>query len=230
MLRYIGFLLMLIDHISLVYFPQFVEGRLIGRLCAPIFFYFLAIGYERTTNLTLYLQRLIKWAVIAQLVIWAMVDFEKEPNLNILFTLSYCLISLHIFRIFSDYNERYGYYPISNCKIAKLIDLTIKLLFILSLAGIAQIFHLDYGWYAVLSVFLFKFRHCFQSDFRLFWFSLSAFSILDVRLGLLQVFGYFSVYLIDKFSESKVKLPRLNFYALYVMQWFLIALPYSFGL
>lgn len=226
MLRYIGFVLMLIDHISMMYFPDFIEGRIIGRLCAPIFFYYLAVGYERTTNLNLYLQRLIKWAVIAQLVIWAFVGFEKEPQLNILFTLAYCLISLHIFKLFSDFIEHNGYYATHNCKINKIIDLIHKFALILFLAFWAQIFELEYGWYAVLSVFLFHHRN--YTDFKLYWLLLSLLSIFDVRLGLLQVFAYASIYLIDRFERIELKrLPQLNFYALYVLQWFLIALPWD---
>ncbi len=205
-LKYVGFFIMLIDHITALYFPEFILGRIIGRLCAPIFFYSLTIGYARTKDIKKYLERLIKWAIIAQIIIWTL--FEFIPKLNILFTLAWCLISLHLF------NEEK--------------NITKKTAFFISSLFLASLFEFDYGWYAVASVFLFYFYEK-TKEWKLLWVITNTLTALDKSIGFLQIFAMPSPVLIKLIKTIKIELPRLNWYSLYAGHWIILYLPKLLG-
>jgi hypothetical protein len=206
-IKYVGFAIMLIDHISMLYFPDSILGRIIGRLCAPIFFYSLAIGYLRTKDLRKYLERMVMWAIIAQIIIWLLIDFKSMPKLNILFTLAWCLISLHLFNQENNTLK--------------------KTLFFISSLFLASLFQFDYGWYAVVSVFLFYFYEN-TKDWRILWITTNTLTILDNNIGFLQIFAMPSPYLINKLNKIQIELPRLNWYAFYAGHWLFLILPKAF--
>jgi hypothetical protein len=208
MLRYLGIFLMLIDHITLLYFPDFLLGRIIGRLCAPIFFYYLSEGYKHTSNLKNYLERLVKWALLSQVIIWTFFDFEQLPSLNILFTLAWCLISLHIFKL--------------------LQDRLVKILFLITTCFLASYFNFVYGWYAVSSVFIFYYSEKYL-EFRSLYVLLNVISMFDVTLGLVQFFASPAYYLINRFRHlnwSLVTKYKINWYAFYTFHWVLLCMFY----
>ncbi len=207
-LKYIGFTLMLVDHITAIYFPEFILGRIIGRLCAPIFFYSLAMGYSKTKDLGKYLERMILWAIIAQVIIWLLVDFKIMPKLNILFTLAWCLMSLHLF------NQEHN-----NIK---------KTLFLISSLFLASLFQFDYGWYAVASVFLFHFYEQ-TKEWKILWITSTIFTALDKNMGFLQIFALPSPYFINKLKSIRIQLPRLNWYVFYAGHWIILSLPKILG-
>jgi len=203
MLKYVGFFLMLVDHITMIFFPDFLLGRIIGRLCAPIFFYELAIGYFRTKDFNKYLERMIMWAVISQVIIWLLVDFHLVPRLNILFTFALCLISLHF----------YHKYP---QKFTRLAILFFSL-------WCAWFFPFDYGWYAVAGVFLFHFYQP-TTEWKMLWITTTLLTVFDSSIGILEMFAVFAPILIFTVKDLDVKLPRLNFYAFYAGHWVILGL------
>ncbi len=77
--------LMLIDHIGALFFPEQIGFRLIGRLSFPLFAYGIAQGVEHTSNFQRYLFRILLAAVISQPIY--RLAFENT-NLNPLFTLA----------------------------------------------------------------------------------------------------------------------------------------------
>jgi hypothetical protein len=133
-LKILACLIMLIDHVGYVFFPNVLWLRVIGRLAFPLFAYFIAEGYRRTRDITDYLGRLILFALIAQLPF--MYAFNtKSLYLNVFFTLSMGLYAIYNY----DKNKR--------------------LYMVIIIAAACQMLNTDYGAYGVLLVFVFNKYH-----------------------------------------------------------------------
>jgi hypothetical protein len=137
-LKALACLIMLIDHVGYVFFPNVLWLRVIGRLAFPLFAYFISEGYRRTRDITDYLGRLILFALIAQLPF--MYAFNtKSLYLNVFFTLSMGLYAIYNY----DKNKR--------------------LYMVIIIAAACQMLNTDYGAYGVLLVFVFNKYH---NDFK----------------------------------------------------------------
>jgi hypothetical protein len=133
-LKVLACLIMLIDHVGYVFFPNVLWLRVIGRLAFPLFAYFISEGYRRTRDITDYLGRLILFALIAQLPF--MYAFNtKSLYLNVFFTLSMGLYAIYNY----DKNKR--------------------LYMVIIIAAACQMLNTDYGAYGVLLVFVFNKYH-----------------------------------------------------------------------
>lgn len=64
-LKMIAIFAMLIDHVGLVFFPDILLFRVVGRLTAPIMAFFIAEGYSKTRDLKKYELRLFVFALIS---------------------------------------------------------------------------------------------------------------------------------------------------------------------
>lgn len=67
MLKIIAMLTMLIDHIGLIFFPEEMIFRTIGRVAFPIFAYQISIGFRKTSNLREYFARMLRFGLISQI-------------------------------------------------------------------------------------------------------------------------------------------------------------------
>jgi hypothetical protein len=133
-LKVFACLIMLIDHMGYVFFPNALWLRVIGRLAFPLFAYFIAEGYRRTRDVADYLGRLTLFALISQLPF--MYAFNtKSLYLNVFFTLAMGL--------YAAYNY----------------DKSKKVSMVIIIAAACQIINTDYGAYGVLLVFLFNKYH-----------------------------------------------------------------------
>lgn len=200
-LKYLAFLLMLIDHITYLYFPEFIWGRIIGRLSAPIFFYLLAVGYRRSSNRRRYFWRLIFWGVFSELTLF-LLGFNF-PYLNILFSLAWCLQSLVI---------------INKC------PSKFKLPVAIACCIFASLVRLDYGWYAVISAIMFS---VYVPNSRWWWGVWVLINgLAAVLLFPIQFFALPAPFLISAFQDQKVDLPRLGtlWYVLYPFHWVIIGI------
>ncbi len=114
MLKLIGILTMLIDHIGCYFadylpLPVFWAMRAIGRLAFPIFAFYLVQGYRRTRSLVRYFLRLVGFGIVSELVI-AWVNRQNDiltENYNILFTLALSLVFIQGFQL-----AFYSYYSV----------------------------------------------------------------------------------------------------------------------
>ena len=88
MLKLTTILLMLIDHLGIVYGDD-PMCRILGRPCLPLFVYLVVVGYSRTRDIFKYLKRVLLFAVISQLPY--IVFNQSVSHLNVLFLLA-CLI------------------------------------------------------------------------------------------------------------------------------------------
>lgn len=108
MLKWIGILTMVIDHIA-VYFDEWLSPtvytlmRLVGRLSFPIFCYFLALGFRRTSNLLMYFVRLVGFAGMSQIFFEWGHRFIGMPSYgpNVLFTFATGLVFLSGYALMS---------------------------------------------------------------------------------------------------------------------------------
>jgi hypothetical protein len=86
---------MLIDHVGVVFFPDFYTLRAIGRLSFPLFIWLLVQGEAHTNKVSRYLLRLCLLGILSQPIY--QLTFEVT-QLNILFTLVLGLICLRLTR------------------------------------------------------------------------------------------------------------------------------------
>lgn len=95
-LRNLAMLLMLIDHIGLVFFPDILLFRYIGRLAFPIFAFLIVEGYCHTRNLRNYLLRLLGLAIITDLPSQYMSqgNFDYVPFQNVIWTFLISLVAI----------------------------------------------------------------------------------------------------------------------------------------
>lgn len=66
-MQWIAMVTMLIDHIGVVFFPEQVTFRVIGRIAFPIYVYLAVLGYRRTSSFSKYFTRLVILALLSQL-------------------------------------------------------------------------------------------------------------------------------------------------------------------
>ena len=92
LLKIIAIISMLIDHIGIVFFPNEIVFRCIGRLAFPLFFYSTFIGYFKTKDIKKYIIRLLVLAIISEpIYILSLGKIE----FNICFSLILELLYLH---------------------------------------------------------------------------------------------------------------------------------------
>ena len=96
-LKYIAVLAMLVDHLAsalgLAYYsPLGSVMHFIGRMAAPLMFYFIAVGYRSTRNVNAYTLRLAAFAAISYLPFiyfqtGALPTAESWTSMNVIYTL-----------------------------------------------------------------------------------------------------------------------------------------------
>ena len=127
-IKVLAALLMVIDHVGLVFFPDWLIFRYLGRLSFPLFAWLLGQGEKHTRDVYAYLLRIVTWGLISQPIYFLLFH---NGQLNILFTLALGLIAL---------------------RLPKLIGA--KYLVWTAMAIIAQVVNADYGAYGVLTIIL----------------------------------------------------------------------------
>ncbi len=137
-LKLIAIITMLIDHIGAVLYPEIRWLRLIGRIAFPIFAYLVAEGFYKTSDVKKYLKRLFIFALVSQVPFY--LAFKEPTHLNIFFTL---LISLYAI---NKYDE------------------TKNNIYVVLPGLVAELIGADYGFYGVLTVFIFyKYHYDFKN-------------------------------------------------------------------
>lgn len=186
-LKTVGIVSMFVDHVGLIFFPQILIFRIIGRLALPIFAFGIANGYKHTSNLKNYFLRLLVFSVIAQVPFMLAVNSQ---GLNILFTFVYGLAIL------------------------LLLDKK-KYLIVLILIFLSTGIPMEYSYYGVLAIFTFFFFKNKLALIAFFLFLTVVFSFewqlyyqLASLAGVLLVL-YFPV------KMFKIQLPKYFFYWFY---------------
>lgn len=92
-IKILAALLMVIDHVGLVFFPDQLIFRYLGRLSFPLFAWLLGQGEKHTRDVYAYLLRIVIWGLVSQPIYVLL--FHNE-QLNILFTLAIGLVALFL--------------------------------------------------------------------------------------------------------------------------------------
>ncbi len=135
-LKIIGILTMLCDHMGDAFVGHFSFFNLIGRIAFPIFAFQIVQGYIHTHDLKKYALRLFIFACVSQIPFMLfLTTFYDSFYLNIFFTLCLGILCL------------YGYDKIKNKYLGVLFAILICI--------VAQFIQVDYGAYGVAVIFLF---------------------------------------------------------------------------
>lgn len=92
-LKLVAMVAMTLDHIGLLFFPQSVALRLIGRLAFPIYAYMIAEGCRYTRSMPKYFGCVAAMALLCQAVYW-FVQGSLYQSIMTTFTLSIALCML----------------------------------------------------------------------------------------------------------------------------------------
>lgn len=81
MIQLAAMILMVIDHVGFLFFPDYVIFRAVGRLCFPLYAYLLAMGFHHTHSVFIYAFRLLLLASLSQWIYFDLLGFK----LNVIF-------------------------------------------------------------------------------------------------------------------------------------------------
>ncbi len=98
-LKVIASILMLIDHIGYILFPQYAILRIIGRLSFPIFAFMIAEGCYYTRNKFRYFFSVFSLAVVCQIAYYI---FENSLYMGILITFSLSIFVIYFLECFKE--------------------------------------------------------------------------------------------------------------------------------
>lgn len=143
---------MVVDHFGDVYFKQTSWMNLIGRIAFPIFAFQISEGYLHTKNLKKYFLRLFLFALISQVPFMLFYSLYTEgPTLNIFFTLFIGLLAIFLY----DKITHLNFQPIKKEKLKSFFRYFLGFLMVFLLGLLAQVCHLDYGFFGISIIFLF---------------------------------------------------------------------------
>lgn len=176
MLKIIAITAMIIDHIGFAFFPYNPIFRVIGRLAMPIFAFGISTGYQHTSNLKKYLERILIFALISQAPYSL---FFQSDVLNILFLFLFSIAVLYLID-----KKKY------------ILIIPILLLFIT--------FAIDYSFFGLLTVvFFYIFK---DSRIKIIISQGLLISIFSFFSNPLSVFHFIGVLLVLYFPQNKLKL------------------------
>lgn len=133
-LKVIAIISMLIDHIGLLFFPQYEILRILGRIAFPIFAYQLAVGYRHTSSKRKYMSRLWVFALVSQIPYTLVFD---TYDFNIIFTLLLAILAI-------DQSTKGRWWWV-----------LLGLIIVTTSEYIDIVPAFEYGWYGVLTPLLF---------------------------------------------------------------------------
>ncbi len=195
-IKLLAAILMLVDHIGAVFFPNLTILRIIGRFSFPLFILLLVEGEKYTQNLGKYSFRLLLLGVLSQPIFWLLFHSNRW---NILFILLLGLLCLRLVRIFPQWR-----------------------LLIWSVGGaIAQLSNLEYRAYGIVAISLI---HSFRASAIWWagWIGLHL-SLLIIAPGFarFQFFAVFAPFLLGLANHRRGEKARW-FYLLYPVHLFVL--------
>lgn len=153
-LKFLAAALMLVDHIGLMFFPQELLWRIVGRLSMPLFAFALSEGCRYTKNKTKHFCLLFALALLCQIVYY----FFDDGNLymSILVTFSLSVLTIYALQFFKKtlFDEKKRVFE-------KIVSFALFATVIVCDFALCNIFEIDYGfWGIMLPVFasIFDFR------------------------------------------------------------------------
>lgn len=201
MIKIIACLTMLIDHIGMIFFPNILIFRCIGRVSMPLFAYSIARGYfysKKNLSIRKYVKNLFLFTIVSQIPYSFM---NNGMNIGATWLISVILL-----------------YLLENKK--SVVNIFIIMTFIIVLIYILKF---DYGIYGVLMpIVMYKLMICNRNPYIAFVLMIILWSIyVIINRGssgsLIQVLSFISIFLItliDKY-DYKIRLSKWIFYSFY---------------
>lgn len=138
MLKLIGVITMLLDHVGDAILGKFSFFNLIGRISFPIFAFQAMQGYLYTKNFKKHMLKLFIFACIAQVPFMLFLStFTNEFALNIFFTFLLGLLAIYLYD--TSNNKRFGF------------------LYVILISIIGYFIRVDYKAFGILLIFSFYF-------------------------------------------------------------------------
>ena len=194
---------MVIDHVGIIFFPDIVILRIIGRLSMPLFAYCIARGFSSSRKhgtVEAYIKRMAVFAAVSQIPYMLMV---KTIRGNIGVTWLICQLILYLTE--KQNKSKKDYFAIA------------------ALAVLAAVAPMDYGVYGIGFTVIFYFFYVERFDWNKF---LIGFIILHIfaltqtlSFGLFQIFTLpciLGLEMLRKY-DSKIKISRKFFYGFYTL-------------
>lgn len=193
-IKILAAILMVIDHTGVVFFPNLILFRFIGRLSFPLFAWLLTQGERYTRNFKQYLLRVVFLGLLSQPLYFLAVSGSRP---NILFTLSIGLITLRLARQYPHFKY---------------------LIWSLSIV-VAESLHVEYGAYGIATICLFA---TFRSSlvWWVAWIGLHLLLIaIDTNFGLFQLPAFVAPLLVYLANYRKGPSTRwfYSFYPLHLL-------------
>lgn len=177
MIKWLACLFMLIDHIGLLFFPEQIMFRLIGRLSMPLYAYCIARGIRHTHDIKQYFFRVLTIAFVSQFPFQLMV---REFRLNICFLWAGAIAMIWA---------------------CKCVECLLKRFFIaIGIILVCMVLPLDYGLYGLSYVVV---LYCFgfqNNDIKMYgmWTVIHAFRLIrNLSGGIAQLFTLPTIAIID---------------------------------
>ncbi|MGD9901122.1 MAG: TraX family protein [Spirochaetales bacterium] len=219
-LRLIAIITMAIDHIGLLFFPELLILRIIGRLAFPIFAYALATGFIKTSNRKRYFLTILIFAFIAQIPYMFLTENANFNPLqfNILFLFAYAIIVLYVIE---EYKKQRAQNTIFKPLLLLILSIVMTLVPVI-LEHTLQI-AFSYATYGVLMVIGFYLFNDFNKKNILLlsiWFVLiNGFNIFYLIVGIgyqaLSLVALPLIILLIKYTHPKFKLNKYVSYIFY---------------
>ena len=99
LLKIIAAVSMLIDHVGLLFFPQYPVFRIIGRISFPIFAFMIAEGCRYTKNRLRYFLTIFTLAVAYQVVYYV---YDQSLYMSVLVTFSLSILAIYALDHFKE--------------------------------------------------------------------------------------------------------------------------------
>jgi len=189
MIKAIAITAMIIDHIGAVLYPEITVLRMIGRIALPLFAWQLSISVDKTHDAGKLLKRVFLFAIISQVPYATLFGYR----LNIFFSFTLSLIALRLYK-----KDKFAG----------------GLLLILGVI-LSEALNIEYGWYAVMMVFLFYLYKDDAPKCVLSQIAINA-AYLLINPGI-QPYALLSLLIISLYNNEKGRLYdyRLAMYSMY---------------
>lgn len=220
-LKLIAITAMTIDHVTWFMFPGFntvwyvILLHIIGRLTAPIMWFFIVEGYNHTHNLKKYLTRLFIFAIVSHFAYCLAFGIPFIPNsifnaTSVLWSLFWALVLLII---------------LDNEKINKYLKILLFILIFLIT------FPSDWSCIAVFAiVFMNKYKDNFKKKmfylmFATFMYAVVYFIFIDKLYAIIQLFTCLTIPVLYLYNGERGKLNlKYLFYIYYPLHLFIIGI------
>lgn len=215
-LKLIAAISMLVDHVGVLFFPDVIMMRIIGRLAFPIFAYYIAQGFINTSNINKYILRIFIFSIISQVpfCFFAYIIIGNYLYFNVLFTFLLALILLYAVE-----NKQY---IIGIC--IAFIPITLEMFMSIDT---------DYGTYGIIMVLIF---YLFREKTIIRNIAIVALTIIHSYLiGIpfyysVQIYCVLALPIIDHVKKPRIVLPKYFFYIFYPLHIGTLVVIYYVGM